>query len=147
MYVYGIPCSPNDLFGLPANANADYYMDYGLLIFPAYTKPTSFRSHGPEIQPDFWSHVKKFVEAPFQARVVDLEHPYISTEEHEVVVALKRKYPTLDTYWFYLPKVVNKNAPQNMVVLDGSDDESDESDNSHSQNLQTDQAYNPDENI
>jgi hypothetical protein len=142
MYVYGIPCSPQDLFGLPANANADYYMDYGLLIFPAYTKPTSFVSRGPDITPAFWSRVKKFVEEPFQARVVDLEHPYISTEEYDVVRALQQKYPTATTYWFYLPKVVNKNAPQHMMTLDD-----DECSDGSSDNCPCEHAYNPDENI
>ena len=98
MFVYGIRCAPVDLTELPSGATADYYLDYGLLVFPAYTRPTYI--HG-RISPEFWNRVRRVVSN--RVHSVELEHPYISDEESDVVHAIKYMYPLVEPDWFHIP--------------------------------------------
>lgn len=102
MFVYGIRCAPNDLNGLPSDATADYYLDYGLLVFPAYTRPTCIKGR---LDAEFWNRVRRV--ASNRVHAVELEHPYISEAEHDVVLALKDAYPLLDCDWYYIPHVAH----------------------------------------
>jgi hypothetical protein len=110
MLVYGVRCAPNDLMNLPADAEADYYLDYGLLVFPAYTRPTSLRSYGSRIQPAFWKRVARVLEQPLKPYEEDREQPYITSEEAAVVAALRESYPSLEANWYYVPRVVSGAA-------------------------------------
>jgi hypothetical protein len=100
MFVYGIRCAPSDLSNLPSDATADYYLDYGLLVFPAYTRPTCIQGR---LGPELWDRVRRV--ASNRVHAVELEHPYISDAEHDVVLALKDAYPLLDCDWYYIPHV------------------------------------------
>lgn len=102
MFVYGIRCSPADLSVLPPNAQADYYMDYGLLIFPAYTRPSAVDANG-NLGSTFWSEVDRMSQN--KVFEVTLEHPYISDEEDSVVNALRPCYPGLAPTWYHVPRV------------------------------------------
>ncbi len=102
MFVYGVRCSPVDLSSLPPNAKADYYMDYGLLVFTAYTRPSSVDANG-NLGPRFWSEVDRM--SNHKVFEVILEHPYISDDEDAVVNALRACYPGLEPTWYHVPRV------------------------------------------
>lgn len=104
MLVYGIRCAPLDLtLGLPDTARADYYMDYGLLVFPAYTRPTCLNANG-YLTPRFWAQVAAITRSRLCMQEVDLEHPYISVGEDAVVKALRERYPSLQLAWYHVPQ-------------------------------------------
>jgi hypothetical protein len=105
MFVYGIRCSPQELKSIPQNVNADYYMDYGILVFPSYTRPTVIHAHGrPNLS--YWRLVKPMIEEPTKVHVTDLiEHPFITEEEAGVLDALRPERPNIQTDWFYVPAV------------------------------------------
>lgn len=107
MLVYGVRCAPNDLINLPADAEADYYLDYGLLVFPSYTKGTVLRSHGSKIQPAFWRRVARLLAEPLKPYEEEHEQPFITDGESAVVAALRESYPSLQPSWYYVPKVVS----------------------------------------
>jgi hypothetical protein len=104
MLVYGIRCSPSDLIDLPTDATADYYLDYSLLVFPYYTKPTSVNSHG-YLSSHFWSIAKRIVQHNGRVSEMDFEQPWITDEEQEVVEALQKAYPHLQPNWYHVPKL------------------------------------------
>ena len=103
MLVYGIRCSPNDLFTVPMKTNADYYTDYGLLVFPGYTKGLCLDSHGA-LTTGFWDTVRRIIEQPKRVRVMDFEHPYLTESESSVVLALQEAYPGLQPDWYHVPQ-------------------------------------------
>lgn len=110
MYVYGIRCAPNDLLGLPADAEADYYMDYGLLVFPAYTRPTGLRAnrHGG-LTTDFWQRARLLLQFSNKTHCAsEMEHPWISEGESAVVKGLQEFYPELQANWYYVPKTATQ---------------------------------------
>jgi len=107
MLVYGVRCAPNDLLNLPADAEADYYLDYGLLVFPSYTRGTVLRSYGSKIHPSFWRRVARLIEEPLKPYEDDREQPFITDGEAAVVAALRESYPTLQANWYYVPKVAS----------------------------------------
>lgn len=114
-----------DLIGLPTDAQADYYLDYGILVFPQYTRPTTYNAGG-RVTPAFWERVKTAIQHPRHAHVADLEHPYITSEEYAVVKALQETYPRLQTDWFYVPRVINKDnvtVPEDMMVYEECSDD------------------------
>lgn len=112
MFVYGIRCAPADLLAIvsrlgQANANADYYMDYGLLVFPQYTRPSVIQAHCG-LTPEFWNRVRRVVESPGRPHAVELEHPWITDEQSTVVGIIKEAYPSVDTDWYYVPAVTTQ---------------------------------------
>ncbi len=105
MFVYGVRCAPNDLMGLPADANADYYMDYGLLVFPQHTRATTLTAPAGRLTADFWHQVRLVLEFPAKThRAAAIEQPWLSDEEGAVVTALQQFYPGLQADWYYVPR-------------------------------------------
>ena len=106
MLVYGIRCAPSDLFGIPIRTNADYYTDYSLLVFPDYTKPLCLDSKG-RLSPEFWDSMRRLVSASTKnrVRVMDFEHPFLSEEQADVVIALQESYPKLQSDWYHVPRL------------------------------------------
>lgn len=110
MFVYGVRCAPNDLMGLPADAHADYYMDYGLLVFPQHTRATMLQAPA-SLTPEFWHRVRLVLAFPHKThRATHLEHPWLSDGEGEVITALQEFYPGLQPDWFYVPRTASGAA-------------------------------------
>jgi len=100
MLVYGIRCAASELLNLPAEVTADYHVEHKLLVFPSYTKPTVLSANGLITQ-KFIDELQAVVRG--KAWMVEREHPYITEEEHQVVLALKEANPLITTDWFYMP--------------------------------------------
>lgn len=113
MFVYGVRCAPLDLQDLP-EASADYYMDYGLLVFPTHIRATCVNSHG-YLTDRFWSSVKRIIENPMKPHQVDLEHPYLEESEAAVVDAIRDAYPSTGAAWYYVPRAIPHEIPSIQV--------------------------------
>lgn len=102
MFVYGIPCTPQELLSadIPENLTADYYADWQVLCFPAYTVPTTLRTHNGHLSSAFWDEVRLMVESPRRPRNVEREHPWLTELETAVIKSLGR-----EATWFYVPAV------------------------------------------
>jgi hypothetical protein len=111
MLVYGIRCAPNDLIGLASEVNADYYLDYGLLVFPAYTRPTCLNARG-NLNEEFWGDLRRLLHFPLKPRLVDIEQPFITDEESSLLNELQEYYPGLQTEWYYVPCVSQSQSQQ-----------------------------------
>jgi hypothetical protein len=114
MYVYGIRCAPADLGDLPSDALADYYLDYGLLVFPTYTRPVCLQARG-SLSNEFWDSVRRLITLPNRIYAVSLEHPFISDAESAVVKALQERYPRIEADWYHVPKVAQEQEPSMTV--------------------------------
>lgn len=116
MFVYGIRCAPADLPYLPDCANADYYLDYGLLVFPHYTRPGFLRNTGGRTGARFWSAIKLLVENPARAHAVASpaeggpDHPSLSKGELEVLAEIRRAFPATVMAWYHVPHVASAAA-------------------------------------
>jgi hypothetical protein len=100
MLVYGIRCTPSELLNLPAEVTADYHVEHKLLVFPSYTRPTILSANG-RITQKFIDELQAIIRG--KAWTIEREHPYITEEEHQVVLALKEANPLITTDWFYIP--------------------------------------------
>ena len=109
MFVYGFKCNPSDLHALPRGTIADYYMEYGLLVFPAYSKPTTLQANG-RLTPEFWDTVSRTLSAT-KPVAFQLEHPFITEAEDAAVKAI----PTAYLDWYHVPRIV---TPDMAPVLD-----------------------------
>jgi len=120
MLVYGVRCAPLDLSYLKdaAGANADYYLDYGLLVFNDYTTATTIKSHG-RVTPAFWERAGRILANPTRVQQVDLEHPYISDEQDAVVKTLRAAFPRLEPGWYHVPRVMQ--PPSDLPSIQVSD--------------------------
>jgi len=105
MLVYGIRCAPTEISYLPNDTVADYYTDYGLLVFPAYTKALTLEAHR-YLSPRFWANVKRIVEEQDKVHPMEIEHPYITETEHAAVKVLQDAIPSSSLNWYYVPIVV-----------------------------------------
>lgn len=104
MLVYGVRCSTIDLADLPSDATADFYVDYGLLVFPSYTKTLCLQGHGT-LNSRFWRQVQRIVQHAGSVSAMDFEDPWITDDEAAVVTALKEAYPGIEAGWYYVPVV------------------------------------------
>ena len=109
MFVYGFKCSSQDLHVLPRGTIADYYIEYGLLVFPAYSKPTTLQANG-RLTPEFWDQVGRILAAT-KPVAVTLEHPFITETEDAAIKSVPGAY--LD--WYHVPRIV---TPDMAPVLD-----------------------------
>lgn len=105
MFVYGIRCAPADLAYLPESASADYYLDYGLLIFPHYTRPGLLT--GSPSNAAFLSAVKFLAEDSARPHMVTAPpaHPALTDGERAVVAEIQRAFPLTHATWYNVPKV------------------------------------------
>ena len=112
MFVYGVRCAPNDLLGLPANATADYYLDYGLLVFPTHTRASYLQNtRASGITPEFWHRARLMIQFPSKTHTVThLEQPWLSEGEGAVIEALQEFYPRLQPDWYYVPRTVTQGS-------------------------------------
>jgi hypothetical protein len=110
MYVYGIHCDARDIAYLPHVANAEYHMDYQILVFPQYSRATCVTSRGKSLTPYFWEQVRTIV----QNKVVPVsrEDPYITEAEEEMVKAVRELHPYSELSWFYVPSSVSQGSTQ-----------------------------------
>ena len=107
MFVYGVRCAPSDLLGLTTDVSVDYYMDHGLLVFPAYTRATGLK--GSLSSEYFLSVFRRIAEKPQRVHVVDAEQPYLTDNEAAVLRTLRDAKPLLEPEWFYIPAVTTTN--------------------------------------
>jgi len=108
MLVYGIQCTQESATQLPKDlVTADYYTDYGLLVFPAYTRPTAIVSQGPRLTPEFWHTVRLIVQDPTRVYAMDLEQPYVSDAEAETIKHLQSRRIQPD--WYHVPRTADTN--------------------------------------
>ena len=115
MLVYGIQCAPGNLIGLPSGTVADYYIDYGLLVFPTYSRPLGLDAHN-RLNRRFWANVKEIVEGAHKVHPMEFEHPYISDDEDDAVKALQEVAPGATTHWFYVPRVATPESAPKLTV-------------------------------
>jgi hypothetical protein len=101
MYVYGIHCDLSVIQLIPLVAAADYYMDYGIMVFPQYTTAVHLTSRGQPATPHFWEQVR--IVAKNRVMPVSREDPYITDEEEEMVRAIRELCPWSDLQWYYVP--------------------------------------------
>ena len=60
MLVYGCRCAPVDLGYLPSSADADFILDYALLMFNRFTRGTSVVHGTGPLTPEFWAAAECF---------------------------------------------------------------------------------------
>ena len=101
MFVYGIRCAPCDLSFLPKDIG-NYSNNYGLVVFPTYSKTTCLNANGI-LSNSFWQSVKKITENSTRVQTVSLEDPYITDTESTVVDTLRISYPGISSGWYYCP--------------------------------------------
>jgi hypothetical protein len=123
MFVYGIRCAPADLSYLPESATADYYIDYGLLIFPHYTRAgciSAETASGSGLTPSFWNAVKLLVEDPTRPHRVAHCAGNASLSEGEAVVLqeIQRAFPMTEAAWYNVPKVATATQAQGASAED-----------------------------
>jgi hypothetical protein len=111
MYVYGIHCDARDLAYLPYVAEAEYHMDYQILIFPQYTKATFLTTRGRTPTQHFWDQVR--IVAQNKTVSVSMEDPYITEDEEVMVNAVREVHPYSDLSWFYIPAATSQGSAQN----------------------------------
>jgi len=118
MFVYGIRCNPVHLVDLPQGTDADYYTEFGILVFPSYSKPACLRNNSETLTAHFIDATKRLIEHSNGLSEVELEHPYITEDEDAAVKILQSLAPGSQLAWYNIPRVVtSENAPQ-MVVSD-----------------------------
>jgi hypothetical protein len=109
MFVYGIRCAPADLTYLPDSAEADYYIDYGLLVFPRFTRAGTVvapAANPTGLNNTFWKAVKLLAEQPSRPHMVAVAtHPQLSQSECKVLVEIQRAFPLTTPAWFNVPRV------------------------------------------
>ena len=111
MFVFAIRCAINDLVLLKKNTAADYYLDYGLLVFPEYSRASCFQNHGSLLTNHFLAQIAPILKAPGTVRQVDLEHPFVSDEQEAAADTLKSK-----PAWYYVPSLVAPGAEPQLII-------------------------------
>ena len=118
MLIYGIPCDKKVLTALPKDTVADYYMNYGMLVFPGYSRPTVLDAKG-HITPLFWETVRLIIQNPSRVFTMDLEQPYITDAEAAAVKIIQdfdssREKAQPD--WYHVPFIVTPDTAPQLVV-------------------------------
>jgi len=117
MLVYGIRCEQSDLAHLPKDTVADYYLDYGLLVFPTFSKPTCITSHGYKITPEFLTLVRLIAEKSKTVVTMDFEHPYVSDTDAIAIKTIQDVTgSTNKPDWYHVPKLVTVDSTPRIEV-------------------------------
>lgn len=103
MFVYGIRCSASVVIRLPNTADADYYMEHDLLIFPTYSYPTCIRNYGLKLTKRFLRDFKRIAERPNEVHVFDFEDPFLEEEEAALIRVVCAEMPGSSPSWYYIP--------------------------------------------
>jgi len=114
MLIYGIRCSKETLVSLPKEVVADYYTDYGLLVFPTYSRATTLDAKG-RLSPLFWDTVRLILQAPTQVYAMDLEQPFVSEMEASAVKSIQTTSTALPD-WYHVPLIVMPGMSPQLVV-------------------------------
>jgi hypothetical protein len=106
MLVYGIRCDSSELINMPAGLVAEYYTNYGLLVFPAYSRPTLVTNHTNPPSARFLNLAKRIIEQPYMVHEMDDEHPFVSELEGEAIDTL---HPTgASPGWYHVPLLATR---------------------------------------
>jgi hypothetical protein len=110
MFVYGIRAAPSDLPSIPTSHGpappADYYMDYGLLVFPNYTRPACLKNHGGVLTSRFWTAAARLITQANRPHEVEMEDPYLTDDEGAVIAAIQEAHPSAGPTWYSVPQAV-----------------------------------------
>ena len=93
MLVYGVRCDSSDLINMPPGLVAEYYTNYGLLIFPAYSRPTFLMNYSDKLSARFRNAAKRLIEQPYLVTPMDDEHGSAAFRRGLIATLVKR---TLD---------------------------------------------------
>lgn len=106
MLVYGCRCAPIDIGNLPASADADFILDYALLMFNRFTRGTTIANNGA-LTPEFWADAARVIQTPARIFEVRREEPTLLTPgETAVVDELRTSYPSLTLGWYHVPRAI-----------------------------------------
>ena len=107
MLVYGCRCAPIDIGNLPSSADADFVLDYALLMFNRFTRGTAVVCKSGSLTPEFWAAAARVIQQPLRVHVTNrIEHPYLTDGEDAVVAELRKSYPALTTDWYHVPQAI-----------------------------------------
>ena len=110
MFVYGISCPVTTIQYIAQNTRADYYMEYGILIFPEFTTASYIQNHNNTNMSEntiFQQLCKVVIENKMVATKVIREHPYLTESADDAVWKIREHNPTSDLSWYYVPRVAN----------------------------------------
>jgi hypothetical protein len=100
---------------MPAGLVAEYYTNYGLLVFPAYSRPTLVMNHTSPMSARFLSVAKRIIEQPYTVHEMDDEHPFVSELEGEAIDIL---HPTgASPSWYHVPLLATR-VPSPQLQID-----------------------------
>jgi hypothetical protein len=114
MLVYGIRCDKNVLAQLPKDTVADYYTDYGMLVFPSYSKATVLDAQG-HLSSAFWDTTRLILQNPSQVYAMDLEQPFVSDAESAAIKIIQSTQTAMPD-WYHVPLVVTPDMGPKIVV-------------------------------
>ena len=116
MLIYGIRCSKTVLTDLPKETVADYYTNYGLLVFPSYSRPTTLDAKG-RLTPLFWETMRLIIQDPSRVYALDLEQPFLTDSESAAVKTIQQTYRDAQPDWYHVPLLATpETAPQLIVA-------------------------------
>jgi hypothetical protein len=116
MLIYGIRCDKKVLTALPHDTVADYYMNYGMLVFPSYSRPTVLDAKG-RLTPLFWETMRLIIQNPTQVYAMDLEQPFITDAEAAIVKIIQASgSATEQPDWYHVPFIVTPETAPQLVV-------------------------------
>ena len=107
MLIYGIRCPKSVIPYLPKTAVAEYYMDYGILAFPSYSRPTGLTAHG-HITSAFWSLVRLIIEHPEQVYAMEFEQPFLEEPDAAGVQCVRDILGrAASPDWYHVPRIAD----------------------------------------
>ena len=114
MLVYGIRCDSSELINMPAGLVAEYYTNYGLLVFPAYSRPTLVMNHTTHPSARFLNLAKRIIEQPYMVHEMDNEHPFVSDLEGEAIDTLHATGASPS--WYHVPLLATPVQPPHLQI-------------------------------
>lgn len=115
MLIYGIRCDKTILTDLPKETVADYYTNYGLLVFPSYSRPTTLDAQG-RLTPLFWETVRLIIQNPSRVYMMNMEQPFLSDAESAAVKIIQKVNKDAMPDWYHVPLIVTPEMAPQLVV-------------------------------